>query len=110
MKYNLRSEDGVDVLELGGEIDLQYSPTLREQILASLKRNQALLIDLDEVSYIDSSGIASLVEGLQTAKKAGLPYGLTRVSKATAQILALTRLDTVFSIYDSLEDFRTELS
>src|SRR5690554_4899169 len=109
MKCNLRSENGIDILELSGEIDLQYSPTLRENILGSLKRQQAFLIDLGEVSYIDSSGIASLVEGLQTAKKASLPYGLMHVSKAASQVLSLTRLDQVFAMYGSLDEFRTEL-
>ncbi|MDC0598777.1 STAS domain-containing protein, partial [Gammaproteobacteria bacterium] len=67
MKCTLRSENEVDILELSGEIDLHHSPTLREKILSSLKRGNNLLIDLSGVSYIDSSGIASLVEGFQTA-------------------------------------------
>ena len=109
MKYRLRSENHIDVLELSGEIDLQFSPKLRERILESLRQKRALLIDLGEVSYIDSSGIASLVEGLQTAKTARLPYGLMRVSDAVAQVLSLTRLDQVFSLYGSLAEFKSEV-
>lgn len=109
MKCTLRSENDIDILELSGEIDLQHSPTLREKILASLKKKRALLIDLGKVSYIDSSGIASLVEGLQTARKAQLPYGLMHVSKAASQVLSLTRLDQVFAMYSSLDDFREKI-
>lgn len=105
MEFNLRTEKDVDILELKGEVDLQYSPELREKILSSLKNKRPLLIDMGEVSYIDSSGIASLVEGLQTAKNSSLSYGLMRVSDAASQVLTLTRLDNVFPMYNSLDEF-----
>lgn len=59
MKSNLRSEINYDVLNISGEIDLHHSPKLREEILGSLKGRKSLLINMEEVSYIDSSGIAS---------------------------------------------------
>lgn len=68
MKSSITQQNNFDVLKLEGEIDLHYSPKVREQILATLKAGKPLLIDLAAVSYIDSSGIASLVEGFQTAK------------------------------------------
>ncbi|MDT8399682.1 MAG: STAS domain-containing protein [Pseudomonadales bacterium] len=106
MECTLRSEKGMDILELSGEIDLHQSPELREKILASLKRKSALLLDLAQVSYIDSSGIASLVEGFQTARDSGLRFALLRVSKPVAQVLSLTRLDNIFPTYSSLEAFQ----
>ena len=106
MKINLRSEGNFDVLELNGEIDLHFSPQLREHILASLKNGKALLIDMANVSYIDSSGIASLVEGFQTAKSSNLHYGLLSISDPALQVLTLTRLDQVFSLYDDITDFQ----
>ena len=109
MKSNLRSENDFDVLELSGEIDLHYSPELREQILASLKGGKSLLIDMADVSYIDSSGIASLVEGFQTAKTAKLAYGLLSISSPALQVLTLTRLDKVFSLYDDVEQFQSQI-
>ena len=108
MNTNLRSEGEFDVLELEGEIDLHVSPQVREQILASLKNGQALLIDMANVSYIDSSGIASLVEGFQTAKSSKLPYGLLSISSPALQVLTLTRLDQVFSLYDDIAKFREQ--
>lgn len=109
MKINLRSEGRFDVLELNGEIDLHFSPQLREHILASLKNGQALLIDMANVSYIDSSGIASLVEGFQTAKSSNLHYGLLSISDPALQVLTLTRLDQVFSLYDDITQFENHL-
>ncbi len=109
MKCTLHSENDYDLLELGGEIDLHYSPDLREAILASLKEGKPLLIDMADVSYIDSSGIASLVEGFQTAKSAKLAYGLLKISDPALQVLKLTRLDRVFSIFDEAEKFQAQL-
>lgn len=109
MQCNLRSENDYDVLELGGEIDLHYSPDLREHILASLKEGRPLLIDMEKVSYIDSSGIASLVEGFQTAKSAKLAYGLLKISDPALQVLTLTRLDRVFTLYDNAEQFHAQI-
>jgi anti-sigma B factor antagonist len=54
------------------------------------------------VTYIDSSGIASLVEAYQTAKKKGLRFGLLAVSEPVMSVLALARLDKVFPIHLSL--------
>lgn len=109
MKSSIRSENHFDVLELSGEIDLHYSPELREQILSSLKDGRPLLIDMANVSYIDSSGIASLVEGFQTAKSAKLGYGLLKISDPALQVLKLTRLDRVFALYDSQDSFKAKL-
>ena len=108
MQCNLRSENHFDVLELSGEIDLHHSPDLREHILGSLKENRPLLIDMEKVSYIDSSGIASLVEGFQTTKTKKLAYGLLKISKTAMQVLTLTRLDRVFSLYDSVDQFKAK--
>jgi anti-sigma B factor antagonist len=109
MKSSLVSMDSFDLIKLEGEIDLHFTPKLREQILASLKAARPLLIDLAGVSYIDSSGIASLVEGFQTAKNGKLGYGLLNISETAMQVLTLTRLDKVFALYDSVDKFRDTL-
>jgi anti-sigma B factor antagonist len=109
MECSIKSQTGYDLLSVSGEVDLQYSPQLREKILASLKAGQPVLIDLGGVAYIDSSGIASLVEGFQTAKSAKLEYGLMNVSQNAMQVLTLTRLDKVFQIVGSTSEFEDRL-
>jgi len=109
MKSNLRSEISYDLLDLSGEIDLHHSPELRKKILGSLKNKKSLLINMEDVSYIDSSGIASLVEGFQTAKENKLSFGLLRISEPAMQVLTLTRLDKVFTLYDSIDQFQSQL-
>lgn len=109
MECNVKSEADFDLLELGGEVDLEFSHKLRETILGALKLGKPLLIDMARVSYIDSSGIASLVEGFQTAKSANLQYGLLNISSTAMQVLTLTRLDRIFNIYSSADQFRLKL-
>ncbi|MCF6288781.1 MAG: STAS domain-containing protein [Proteobacteria bacterium] len=81
-----------------GEIDLSNSQQLRKTILAALKTNQKVYVDLSAVAYIDSSGIASLVEGLQFSKTNGKEFILTKPSTQARAIMELARLDKVFTI------------
>lgn len=104
MTYNVRQAGGYSVVELTGDVDLSCSPDARASILACLKRKQHVLVDLSAVTYIDSSGVASLVEGYQTAKKANLRFGLVGVSDAALSVLQLARLDRVFPIHASVEE------
>lgn len=104
MKYNVREEGGYTVIELAGEVDLSCSPDARKQILACLDGKNSLLVDLSGVSYIDSSGVASLVEGYQAAKKKSLEFGLIGVSAPAMSVLQLARLDKVFPIHNSVAE------
>jgi len=104
MDLNVRRHGGYDLLSLSGEIDFHHSPTARENILSSLDAGRNVVVDLSAVSYIDSSGIASLVEGLQHARGRGLEFRLCGVAGAVLQVLQLTRLDHVFSIHPTAQE------
>jgi anti-sigma B factor antagonist len=108
MNINSEEKEKYTIIGLEGDVDLSCSPEARESILAVLEENKNLLIDLGMVTYIDSSGIASLVEGYQTAKKQSSKFGLVGVSDAAMSVLKLARLDKVFPIFDSLEDYEKE--
>lgn len=105
MELTIRNEGDFAVLALSGEVDLHYSPQARKEILALLNDKKNLLVDLSAVSYIDSSGIASLVEGFQLARSKQLQFGLVGVSEAAMQVLQLARLDKVFQIKNQIQDF-----
>jgi anti-sigma B factor antagonist len=92
------------IVRLSGDVDLHSSPKAREAILESLKQKMPLLVDLSAVSYMDSSGVASLVEGYQTARKQSLEFGLVAVAQPAMNVLKLARLDKVFPIHVSFED------
>ncbi len=102
MAYEVKSDSGYDIVLLTGDVDLSCSPEARKAILACLSDGHNTLVDLSDVSYIDSSGVASLVEGFQTAKKSDLKFGLVGVSEAAMSVLELARLDKVFPIHADL--------
>jgi anti-sigma B factor antagonist len=104
MEYEIRKEDNFTIVALKGEVDLHYSPTARRQILDHLNANENVLVDLANVEYIDSSGVASLVEGYQLANTKKLSFGLVSASEAAIHVLKLARLDRIFPIYDSVGD------
>ena len=106
MKYPVSEHSNYSVLSLSGEIDLNESPNVRLQILKYINKDINLLIDLSTVEYIDSSGVASLVEGLQISRSKKLEFGLVGVSDSALQVLQLARLDTVFTLYNSLDDVK----
>lgn len=105
MQCSLHTEGQYTVVSLSGDVDLHYSPVARRQILDQLEENNNVLVDLSGVSYIDSSGIASLVEGFQLARNKKLQFGLVGVSEAAQQVLQLARLDKVFQIKDTVGEF-----
>jgi anti-sigma B factor antagonist len=98
MIFATQPEGDVMRVFLSGEIDMQRSPDARRALLAQVERGHGLIVDLGDVQYMDSSGIASLVEAYQAARDARLHFALARVTEPVMQVLTLTRLDTVFPI------------
>ncbi len=104
MDIQIEDRPPYKIVRLSGDVDLHSSPKAREAILDCLKQKSPLLVDLSAVTYMDSSGVASLVEGYQTAKKQGLGFGLLSVAQSAMNVLKLARLDKVFPIHASFED------
>ncbi len=104
MECTTKTEGNFSVISLAGEIDLYCSADARKEILKQLEESKPVIVDLSKVEYIDSSGIASLVEGLHIAKKNSLSFSLAEVSDAAMQVIKLARLDTVFEIHQTVND------
>lgn len=104
MEHEVRTEGKFTVVVLKGDVDMGRSPLARKLILDSLAQNRPLLVELSGVGYMDSSGVASLVEGLQLAKKRNLGFALAGASQPVMNVLRLARLDRVFTIHVTLED------
>ncbi len=83
---------------VSGEIDLSNSGEVRKTVLGALNGASVVTVNLANVSYIDSSGIAALVEGLQLATSKNKEFTLNQPSKQVKSILELARLDQVFTI------------
>ncbi len=97
-----REVDGVTVLDLSGRITLgEGSVRLRDAIRDLIGKGQKrILLDLGEVNYIDSSGLGELVSAFTTAKNQGANLKLLKLTKKVHDLLQLTKLYTVFDIYD----------
>jgi anti-sigma B factor antagonist len=104
MNHEISEKQGASVVTFTGEVDLESSPAAREILLKCLESTGTVIVDLSEVTYIDSSGVASLVEALQAAKKNGSQFALAAVSEPTRRVLELARLDKVFTLYDSVDE------
>jgi anti-sigma B factor antagonist len=100
---NTRDEGEFRIVAVSGEVDLSWSSELRTSILDAMSSAQTVMVDLSEVSYIDSSGIAALVEGYQKAKGKSIRFGLLGISDAVRAVLELARLDQVFPIHANLD-------
>ena len=96
IEQKINGDNGI--LELGQEIDLDQSPVVRENIKELFEKCKSVSVDLAKVSYIDSSGIASLVEGMQTGKKTNKPFVLINVSNEVMKVIKLAHLDKIFKI------------
>ena len=99
---NARSEAGFEIVSVHGEVDLSWSSQVRREILDALNRGRRVLVEMDQVTYIDSSGIAALVEGYQTAKARNAQFGLLNISQPVRAVLELARLDQVFPIHPDI--------
>ena len=96
-------EDGeIVVVILKGDIDLEHSSRMRQNLLDILGDARAVIVNLSGVSMIDSSGIASLLEGFQEARKKGKDFILAAPGDPVMRVLKLARLDTVFQIADDV--------
>jgi len=88
------------ILDIEGNIDLHSSPEVRRFILDALRDcGPRLLLNLTGVRYIDSSGVASLVEGLKLARDRNRTLVLFGLSTLARQVLELSRLTRFFEIY-----------
>jgi anti-sigma B factor antagonist len=98
MSTRIENNNGVTIIHLSSEIDLDSSPTVRNQIKENLESSSSVHVDLGKVNYIDSSGIASLIDGMQTSKKLKKEFALVNVSNEVMKVIKLARLDKIFKI------------
>jgi anti-sigma B factor antagonist len=104
LELKTQTKDKGAVISVSGDIDLYTSPELRKAI-AKLAKKKAdpLVVDLREVDYMDSSGVATLVEGLQLTNRYEGSFRVASLNEGVREVFELARLDKVFDIYDNQE-------
>jgi len=102
MKASTRQVDGVTVVDFSGRITLgEGSVVLRDTIRDLItKGNKKILLNLGDVTYIDSSGIGELVSAYTTVRNGGGELKLLNLTKKVHDLLQITKLYTVFDIKD----------
>lgn len=103
MQISARRVDKITIFDLTGDIDLANSPELRKALLREVKelRIPKVVLNLSKVRYIDSSGVASLVEGLKASRDAGSRFILFGLSPSAREVLQLSRLLKIFEVYET---------
>jgi anti-sigma B factor antagonist len=93
------------ILTVSGEVDVFTAPKLHEGIVQAIDSgHEKLLIDLDGVGFMDSTGLGTLVGGLKRIKERGGMLSLVCTNRPVLRILTITGLDSVFEIHNSVED------
>ncbi|HEV2424562.1 MAG TPA: STAS domain-containing protein [Terriglobia bacterium] len=98
MKTFTRELNGTTIVDVAGDIDMSTSPGFRTTLLDSLKKTHRLAVNLTDVRYVDSSGIASLVEVLKAARNTDKRLVLFGLNRPVQEVLQLTRLTKIFEI------------
>jgi anti-sigma B factor antagonist len=103
MQISIRCVHEAAIFDISGDIDLANSPEVRKALLHEVRDNRRsrVVLNLSEVRYIDSSGVASLVESLKASRDIGSRFILVGLSGPAREVLQLSRLLKVFEIYDT---------
>ncbi len=92
------------VISVSGEVDLATSPKLDSAVIAALKfGTEGLVIDLSDVTFMDSSGLGVIVRGLKRCREADIALDLVITSERVLKVFGITGLDQVIPIHDSLD-------
>ena len=102
MKTSTRKVDNVTIVDLSGRITLgEGSSVLRDLVRQTVaKGNKKILLNLGDVTYIDSSGIGELVSAFTSVRNAGGELKLLNLTKKVHDLLQITKLYTVFDVKD----------
>lgn len=105
MQISTRRQEQTTIFDVSGDIDFANSHEVRQSVLREIQERPAgrVVVNLSQVRYIDSSGVASLVEALKASRDRGSRFILIGLSTAVREVLQLSRLIKVFEVYDSEE-------
>ena len=106
MKINRDEQNGITIIQPKGKITIgEGDVLLREEITKLLAEDKKkLILDLGEVSYMDSAGVGELVSVYTSVKNRGGELKLAALTKKIKDLLSITQLMTIFDTYETLEE------
>lgn len=111
MEINITAQDGVATVRLNGDVDLYSSPQIRNEFSKLLEGSSPIiLLDFSSVEYIDSSGLATLIELLQKLRKCQGSLSLFGLSDTVKSVFALAKLEGFFRIFENEQSALEEAS
>jgi anti-sigma B factor antagonist len=103
-KVESESRDGIRVLHVRGRLTLgEESATLRDAITAVTEPSARIVLDLGDVQYVDSAGLGTLVAAYTSVTSQGGRLALAALRKRVSDLLQITKLYTVFSVFDTVD-------
>ncbi len=105
MELKMRKNKDVFIIDVSGEMDLYNSYKLKELVMKMMERQvKSVIINMEAVDYIDSSGIGALIHIYSTMKKANCQLYMTNIHGSVKKVIELTKLMGYFPITNSLEE------
>jgi len=102
LKMDTRQTDGVTIISFTGRIVFgDEANALRETVKRLLKSSKQIVLNLSNVTYIDSGGLGTLVGAYSSARSAGADIKLTGLGQRIRDVLQITKLVTVFEVYEN---------
>ncbi len=101
----VRHQGKAMILKLGGEIDMKCSAALKNKFAELYEQNpQVLVVNMEKVEFLDSSGLASLVGALKWCRQNNSEFKLVGLSKRVKSIFEICKLESIFQIYNSEDE------
>jgi anti-sigma B factor antagonist len=104
LKLGHSNKDGIEVVDVEGEIDVYTAPRLRELLIELVnKKNYQLVVNMEKVEFLDSTGLGVLVGGLKRVRAHDGSLDLVCTQERILKIFRITGLTKVFGIYESVD-------
>jgi anti-sigma B factor antagonist len=105
LSLSAHTEEDRTVLEVGGEIDVYTAPQLRERLIELVERgSRHIVVDMEQVEFLDSTGLGVLVGGLKRVRAHDGSLRLVCAQERILKIFRITGLEKVFGIYPSVDE------
>lgn len=105
LRLEVTERDGWSVVEVGGEIDVATAPRLREQLIALVNdQHYRIVVDLEAVDFIDSTGLGVLISGLKRVRTHGGSFALVCTEPRILKVFEITGLLAVFNVCATLDE------
>jgi anti-sigma B factor antagonist len=103
MNMSVRTSENTQIVDIVGDVDLNGTPQLRKLLFASLRESPKVIINLTAIRYIDSSGIAVMIEALKESQRLKRQFVLFGMNSRVHDVFKLTHVMQIFQVVETEE-------